>query len=127
MSNSTSSSRRDLLLKAAAMVPAGIAIMAANQVLAAGGAAPAAKPADAALKLVPETDPTAKALKYVPDATKAKREKRGVTEGKDQNCANCQLYTKQGEIAGKEVGKCLMIQGGSVAAAGWCGSWVKKA
>ena len=122
MSDELKTSRRNLLLKAAALIPAGIAVAASSKLLAQAGGA---KPAE--LKLVPETDATAKALKYVGDATKAKREKRGVTEGKDQTCKNCQLYTKQGEIGGKEVGKCLMIQGGMVTAAGWCGSWAKKA
>ncbi len=122
MSEQFKTSRRDLLLKAAALIPAGIAVAASSKLLAQAGAA---KPAE--LKLVPETDATAKALKYVSDATKAKREKRGTTEGKDQRCGNCQLYTKQGEIGGKEVGKCLMIQGGMVTANGWCGSWAKKA
>ncbi|MBP6219349.1 MAG: high-potential iron-sulfur protein [Oligoflexales bacterium] len=78
------------------------------------------------LKLVPESDPTAKALGYVADATKAKREKKGAVEGKDQNCTNCQLYTKQGEVGKQEAGKCLMIQNGAVLGAGWCKSWIKK-
>ncbi|MCX6118912.1 MAG: high-potential iron-sulfur protein [Proteobacteria bacterium] len=128
MSEQMKTSRRELLFKAAATIPAGFAVLAASKVMAAGGAAaPAAKPADAGLKFVPDTDPVAKALKYVPDATKAKREKRGATEGKDQHCSNCQLYVKQGEIGGKEAGKCTMIQTGMVAAAGWCASWSKKA
>lgn len=83
--------------------------------------------ADAPLKLVAETDPMAKALKYMHDGAKAKRDKRGDTEGKDQHCSNCQMYTKQGKVDGKEVGKCIMIQAGSVAAVGWCNSWSKKA
>jgi hypothetical protein len=115
----TNQERRDFILKATTLVPAGLALLASTkiQAQAPGGA----------LKFVSDADPTAKALKYVADATKAKREKRGTTEGKDQSCSNCQLYTKQGEIGGKEAGKCLMIQAGMVAAGGWCNSWVKKA
>lgn len=127
-------SRRDLLRSAMTVLPAGIAVWATTKAFGAGTpaaaaktAAPAGKPAAGALKWIAESDPTAKALKYVADASTAKREKRGTTEGKDQNCSNCQLYTKQGEIDGKEAGKCLMLQNGSVAATGWCASWVKKA
>lgn len=123
MSDSTKTTRRDLVKQALVMVPASLCVLAAGKALAAGTTAPAA----GGLKLVPETDATAKALKYVADATKGKREKRGTTEGKDQNCGNCQLYTKQGTVDGKEAGKCLMITGGLVTASGWCGSWVKKA
>ncbi len=125
MSQENKSSRRDILKSALVAVPAGLALWASTKVVAAGGAAPAA---GGALKWVPDTDATAKALKYVanPDS-KLKRDKRAGVEGKDQNCANCSLYTKQGMIDGKEAGKCLMIQGGSVAATGWCASWAKKA
>ena len=116
-----------MLKKALVVVPAGLALLASSRVLVAATSA-TPKPAGAgALKWVPETDPTAKALKYVSDATKANRTDRSGVKGKDQNCSNCSLYTKQGEIDGKEAGKCLMIQGGSVAATGWCGSWAKKA
>ncbi|MEN9835265.1 MAG: hypothetical protein RL011_1458 [Pseudomonadota bacterium] len=120
--------RRQVLQKLAVAVP--VTVVAANAVRAMAEA-PAAKPAAAAagpeLKLVPETDATAKALKYVPDATKATRvDKMGVA-GKDQNCKNCQFYTKAGEVKGQEVGKCLMLPAGMVNATGWCMSWTKKA
>jgi hypothetical protein len=120
--------RRQVLQKLAVAVP--VTVVAANAVRAMAEA-PAAKPAAAAagpeLKLVPETDETAKALKYVPDATKATRvDKMGVA-GKDQNCKNCQFYTKAGEVKGQEVGKCLMLPAGMVNATGWCMSWTKKA
>ncbi|MCX6126674.1 MAG: high-potential iron-sulfur protein, partial [Proteobacteria bacterium] len=95
--------------------------------VAATSATPNPSAGASGLKWVPETDPTAKALKYVSDATKANRTDRSGVKGKDQNCAGCSLYTKQGTIDGKEAGKCLMIQGGSVTAIGWCGSWAKKA
>jgi len=86
-------------------------------------------PAAGALKLVSETDAVAKALGYVHDPVAAKvqrPDKQGV-KGSEQLCSNCQLYTKQGEIDKKEVGKCTMIMNGSVKANGWCKSWVKKA
>jgi len=63
----------------------------------------------------------------VADATKAERPKKGETEGKDQFCRNCQLYTKGEAIDGQEAGKCLMLPAGAVHGAGWCKSWVKKA
>jgi cytolysin (calcineurin-like family phosphatase) len=123
MNQDNKTSRRNMIKTAVVAVPAGFAILASAGTLIAAGAPPAA----GALKWVPDTDATAKALKYVADATKAKREKRSGVEGKDQICSNCSLYTKQGAIDGKEAGKCLMIQGGSVAGAGWCASWAKKA
>ncbi len=111
-------SRRSLLQNFALTVPA--AILVAKSINA---SAEAAKPE---LKLVPDTDPTAKALKYVHDASKAQRTDKGGVKAKDQSCANCQFYTKAGDIAGKEVGKCLMIPSGMVKGAGWCASWAKK-
>lgn len=125
-SGSSKLTRRQALQKLAAAVP--VTVVAASAVRAMAEA-PAAKPAAAGpeLKLVPDTDATAKALKYVPDATKATRvDKMGVA-GKDQNCKNCQFYTKAGEVKGQEVGKCLMLPAGMVNAAGWCMSWTKKA
>ena len=83
----------------------------------------------AELKLIAETDPVASALKYKHDASKAKernKERMGIAADK-QNCANCMLYTKKGEIDGKEVGKCTMLAAGMVTATGWCNSWSKKA
>ena len=115
--------RRQLCKAAVIGIPT--SILLASSVSALAEAAKSAQNAD--LKLVPDTDPTAKALGYVADASKAKREKKGGVEGKDQHCSNCQLYTKQGVAGGKEAGKCLMIAGGSVLGGGWCKSWVKKA
>ena len=56
-------------------------------------------------------DPVAKALAYVHEST---------TEG--QTCKNCKIY--QGGDA--EWGGCPIFQGKSVAAKGWCKSWVTK-
>jgi hypothetical protein len=114
--------RRNLLKKFAMSAPVAAVTMAAMKAYAAAPAA--AKPE---LKLVPDTDGTAKALKYVPDATKATRPDKAGVKGADQKCANCQFYSKAGEVGGKEAGKCLMIQGGLVLAEGWCVSWTKKA
>lgn len=110
-------SRRSFLKGAVLAIPGLMAIMTAGSSF--GGAA---------LKWVADNDPTAKALKYVADASKAKGrvDKMGV-KAAQQNCANCMFYKKQGEIGGKEAGKCTMIATGSVAAAGWCASWTKKA
>lgn len=124
MNTQNGSNRRDLLKKALVAVPASLALFASARLLYAA-------PAKAgALKLVDPKDPTATALKYVaksdPKVAEKRPERSGV-KGKDQNCANCSLYTKQGEIDGQEVGKCLMITSGSVTAVGWCASWAKKA
>lgn len=65
---------------------------------------------------LPQVDPenaTAKALEYVHASTNT-----------EQNCANCQLYTGE---AGAEWGPCAIFPGKSVAAKGWCKSWIKKA
>lgn len=113
--------RRNLLKNIAVAAPlAGVAY----RVFAAPPVAPQLP--NTAAKWVPDTDPTAKALGYVADATKAERFKKADVEGKDQNCANCQFYTKGDPIEGKEAGKCLMLPSGAVAAAGWCKSWTKK-
>jgi hypothetical protein len=81
-------------------------------------------------ELVPETDAMAKALRYVADAKAAsesiRKKKQGV-EGKDQTCKNCVQYKPTGEKDGAEVGTCKLIPNGLVPAAGWCGSWAKKA
>lgn len=110
-------SRRNFLKGALLAVPGFMAVMSAGQSFA-----------GAALKWVADNDPTAKALKYVADASKAKGrvDKMGV-KAAEQKCSNCMFYAKQGEIGGKEAGKCTMIATGSVAAAGWCASWTKKA
>ena len=79
------------------------------------------------LKFVGDSDPTAKALHYAPDATKATRVVKMGVEAKDQFCKGCQFYTKAGDIAGQEAGKCLMIPGGLVNANGWCATWTKRA
>lgn len=98
-------------------VPAGLAAFAQSGMAAVTG------------KLVELKDPVASALKYTHDATKAPERKaaRQGVEAKDQTCANCALYTKQGDLDGQEVGKCTMIQTGLVTAKGWCNSWAKKA
>ncbi len=55
-----------------------------------------------------------KALKYVP-----------ASKVKGQNCANCIQFKP--ETSDKKVGHCVILQGCTVATAGWCASWSKKA
>jgi hypothetical protein len=57
-------------------------------------------------------DPTAKALGYITQSTKP-----------GEKCSNCSQF--QGS-AGSAQGPCTIFPGKSVAAAGWCLSWVKK-
>ena len=56
-------------------------------------------------------DPTAKTLGYVVKSAKA-----------DQQCDNCSQYQKSGDSQGG----CTIFPEKSVAAGGWCMSWVKK-
>jgi hypothetical protein len=58
------------------------------------------------------SDPMAKALGYVTKSAKP-----------DQKCDNCSQY--QGK-SGDSEGACIIFPGKSVAAGGWCMSWVKK-
>lgn len=55
-----------------------------------------------------------KTLGYVNKSTKA-----------GQSCSTCRFYTAA-KTKGA-AGTCQLIPGGTVAAAGWCKSWVKKA
>lgn len=113
-------SRRQLCRGLAAAIPAA-AVLSQTVHLYADNK-PVNKPSD--LKLADDTNPVAKALKYVDDATKAKREKRGPVEGKDQFCHSCQMFKETGTIGGKKVGTCQLITGVAVEANGWCNSWV---
>ena len=64
---------------------------------------------------LPLTNAQAKALGYVEDAAKAPpARKPGST------CANCQFFTAA-------TGACVLFPGFSVAPAGWCSAWAKKA
>jgi len=67
----------------------------------------------AAAPALEPSDPTAKALGYVTSSTQA-----------DAKCSNCAQYQGQ---AGASEGPCTIFPGKSVAAGGWCKSWVKKA
>lgn len=81
---------------------------------------------------LPESDPFAKSIKYCADADKAAKSKtsscpaRKEKDRATQYCRNCQLYTKESGDGAKETGKCMIVQGKSVAGGGWCMSWVKK-
>jgi High potential iron-sulfur protein len=86
--------------------------------------APAAAPAPtASTAVVDEKDPVAVTLGYVSDASRADTTKYK-TYAAGQNCANCALYTGK---AGDATGPCPLFGGRQVAAAGWCGSYAKKA
>ena len=67
-----------------------------------------------ALKPLPATNPQAVALKYMAEPKKAVGAKPG------SNCANCQLFVAA-------TGACAIFAGFSVAKAGWCTAWAKKA
>ena len=69
-----------------------------------------------ALKPLPADHATAKALAYTADASAAKH----AAFKPGSSCANCQFFT-----AG--TGACTLFPGFSVAAAGWCSAWAKKA
>jgi hypothetical protein len=59
------------------------------------------------------SDPTAKALGYVTKSAKP-----------DAYCGNCSQFQAK---AGDAMGPCTIFPGKSVASAGWCSGWVKKA
>ena len=64
--------------------------------------------------------------KAVTDA-KLKVEKQGVPFDK-QFCNNCMFYSSAGkDKAGKDIGKCQLLQGCLVYGEGWSTSWAKKA
>lgn len=69
------------------------------------------------------TDPTAIALKYKHDATQADRAgaARPGLPPEEQDCTNCQFVLGEGEWVG-----CTLFPGKSVAAKGWCISWMPK-
>jgi High potential iron-sulfur protein len=97
-------SRRRFLLGAATLA-------AAAPLLGFAGPAVAAP-----LPRLPLTNPQAKALAYIEDASKTKNpaHKPGST------CKNCQFFTAA-------TGACTLFAGFSVAPAGWCSAWAKKA
>jgi hypothetical protein len=68
-------------------------------------------------------DPQAKALGYVEDSSKADKAKFP-KHAATQKCNNCQLY--QGK-PGDAQGGCPLFAGKSVAGAGWCSAYIKKA
>ncbi|MBC7413986.1 MAG: high-potential iron-sulfur protein [Herminiimonas sp.] len=71
---------------------------------------------------VAETDANAVGLGYKEDATKADKAKFPKYAA-GQQCSSCQLY--QGPATGR--GNCALFAGKSVAAAGWCSAYAKKA
>jgi hypothetical protein len=77
-------------------------------------------PAAYALEACDKVDPKApaammvKALKYVP-----------ISKTKGQKCEGCIQY--KAAATGQKIGQCTILQGCTVAPAGWCASWSKKA
>lgn len=69
-----------------------------------------------------ETDANAVGLGYKDDASKTDKAKFPKYAA-GQQCANCQLY--QGAPTGR--GNCALFAGKTVAAAGWCSAYAKKA
>jgi hypothetical protein len=62
------------------------------------------------------SNPQAKALGYVEDAAKT----TNPAHKAGSSCANCQFFTAA-------TGACALFAGFSVAPAGWCSAWAKKA
>jgi hypothetical protein len=96
MSDTTFNPARRTLLKGIAIVPAALALGAVSTVSA---------------EMVGLSDPMAIALQYTETSTNP-----------EQNCANCVLYTADGD----DKGACSLFPGKQVAAAGWCISWALK-
>lgn len=74
------------------------------------------------LPALTEDDATAKALGYVEDTTKVDAAKYP-NHKNDQNCSNCNL-AQAAQADGRH--PCSIFPGKSVAANGWCATWVKK-
>jgi len=70
----------------------------------------------APLPKLPPGNPQAKALKYIEDASKSKEPSHKA----GSLCKNCQFFTPA-------TGACTLFAGFSVAPAGWCAAWAKKA
>jgi hypothetical protein len=107
VSHARAFTRRQLLQRAALVLPLAPLAAAPLQEAAADAAA-------ATLPLLSSDDPQAKALKYVADAKQSKDAKP------DNTCANCALY--QGTY-GSAQGPCQIFPGKAVKATGWCSSW----
>ncbi|MEO8161948.1 MAG: high-potential iron-sulfur protein [Arenimonas sp.] len=97
-------SRRRVLARAAALA-------AAVPLLGLAGRAVAAP-----LPKLPLGNPQAKALHYIEDASKSAE----ATHKAGSACKNCQFFTAT-------TGACALFAGFSVAPAGWCTAWAKKA
>jgi hypothetical protein len=77
----------------------------------------------AALPMLDEGDAQAKSLGYVADAARADRT-RFPTLVAGSRCGNCALYRGTDSDS---AAPCQLFPGRSVAAAGWCSAWAKKA
>jgi hypothetical protein len=138
------SSRRQFFTHAASLL--GLAVMApalfGSQAFAeerrrargeGGAAAPgaAAGGGDLGLPMVePGKGPAAAvnySLKHADVKDKALKVDRGGVPFEKQMCHSCSFYTKAGDKAGKEVGKCQIFAGQLVESTAWCSTWNKKA
>lgn len=101
----TENSRRRFLVQAAVVAALPFVAVATTGVVHAQALTP-----------LPPDNPQAKALAYVTDAGKVAHPsfKAG------SNCGNCQFFTAAS-------GACALFAGFSVAPAGWCSAWAKKA
>jgi len=79
--------------------------------------------AQAAGPMLSETEPQAQALGYVAD-TRRVDQKKYPKHVISQRCDNCALY--QGK-AGESAAACPLFAGKSVAGAGWCTAYAKRA
>jgi len=86
-------------------------------------APPSASAPTAALPMLDEGDAQAKSLGYVADAARADRT-RFTTIVAGSRCSTCALYRG---TASDSAAPCQLFPGRSVAAAGWCSAWAKKA
>ncbi len=80
------------------------------------------RPAYANLPALSPDDATAKALGYVEDTNKVDKAKYP-NHKPDQICKNCNL-AQAAQADGRH--PCSIFPGKSVAANGWCATWVKK-
>lgn len=122
---------RRSVLRSLALAPV---VLLASRFAFAKDAAPAAAakaPAAGGLPALGEAEPLAKAMQYVADASKAS----AARTDKTANCGNCAKYnlcapadkTCKPAAASATQAPCEIFAGKSVAKAGWCLSWQKKA
>lgn len=112
-------SRRDILQKTFSLVLVYPVFAGLN----ASADAPKAPP-------LSESDPQAVALGYAADVKKVdlkKWPKRAGADGAKQFCYNCQFYQNvSGDPKASKSAPCQIFAGKSVAAKGWCNTWIQN-